>query len=164
MSAFPHTNGDGHAIASFEDVEDALRDAKTRHAEFAIEVSGCFGKIARDLSTLTRGQDEIRRLLIEGHPDGPMRDAMDTGSFVVATINRAKAAAADPASPLRPSDVQAIVARHVRELELVASATRWDRFVALFPYLGRESLKVLVTLAVGVAAVYAWHLITAIHR
>ena len=152
-----NSNGRAHAINSFEDVEEAIHDVKTSHADFAGEVSAHFGKIARDLSALTRGQDEIRRLLIERTV--PARGAMDTGSFFVEAVNEVRAAAADPTHPLTPSRARALFAEEMTKLKVAASASRWDRLVALLPYIGRESLKVVVSVVVTATLAYLWYII-----
>lgn len=158
-------NGNGRAINSFSDVEDEFRKRDVQRADDYGETMQAIGQLAGEVGNLTKAQDELRRVIIERLPPTigpmpPMRRELPSGVHDLAEAAMAlRQAGHDRGNPMTSDRARAIIDARVEELRILASASRWDRFVGLLPYIGRETLKVATGAIVTATLAYVWYLL-----
>jgi hypothetical protein len=156
-------NGAAPHLLSFDDVEDEFRAVRIEHANALGEIMQAIGSLGAEVSHLRRADDELRRVIVErSHMPQlpPMRAELPSGvDMLVEAAVALKAAGDDERRPVTSDRVRAMFASEAKRMRLEASASRWDRFVGLLPAMGREALKVLVTLSLTGAVAELVHLL-----
>ena len=157
-------NGTARTLESFEDVEAEFRAIRVERADVDGEIVQAIGKLAAEVSGVRREVGDVRRAIVEGFV--PARATDDTGSHDLReTYHQLKSLASDPANPLTPGDVRAIVGRVTEEMRLRAEVTTWRRIKAFPAWAARKALEKglewAIVAGLVATATYLW---TLLHR
>lgn len=146
-------NGTGR-LQSFDDVEQEFRVRDERDANRQVDVLESIGALMREVSEVRREVGEVKSALIAGGVP-VVRSTDDTGSHMLReTYAKLKASAANPDSPLKPSDVRKIVKDVNDEMDLQADAGTWR---AIKAQIRKYAIKVFwLALAAGLGGVGHW--------
>ena len=155
----------GSAIESFEDVERELRKVRTENADGIGEVLSAVGALTVEVAGLQRGQDELRRVIVERGIGTvpPMRQAMDTGSHsLVEAWAGLKDAAADKRHPLSSDRARAIAEKAIEDMKAATELSTWRRIKAMpmwaLKVSAKKAIEWLIPLIIGGVAVEIWRL------
>lgn len=152
-------NGELH-LHSFADVEAEFVEVRRERADDQMAVMSAIGGLTAEVANLRRADDELRMVVIERTQSAPrlpaMRGELPSGVHdLVEAAVALKGAGEDEHRPITTERVRQLFKAETKRMLLEASASRWDRLVALFPAMGRKALM----LAVGAAVVEGLHLL-----
>ena len=156
------TNGGTRTLSSFEDVEEEFVEVRRERANDFGELMACVGGLTAEVSGVRREVGEVKRAIVDGFV--PARATDDTGSHDLReTYHQLKSLASDPANPLTPGDVRAIVGRVTEEMRLRAEVGTWRKIKAFPRWAAKKALEKGLEWAIvaGLAATAAelWRLL-----
>ena len=155
----------GHAVESFADVDRELRLVRTEAADGIGEVMAAVGSLTSEVAKLARGQDELRKAIIERSSwPPPMRPAMDTGSYdLVEAWASLKNAASDKQHPLSLDRARAIAKKAIEDMQAASELSTWRRIKAMPGWAARVATKKviewMIPLILGGVAMELWRLL-----